>query len=193
MSGDVYGQDGAAADVTGKVIILNGSLVRELVELGTVENGKLALTFPDIPAPEELQRPDWFYNNGGDFNAPDVKIEPEDATWMYLNEQRPIYILTDEEIEGAFGSVEKATYRMELRCVPENVTAQFIYFTRDTSITAKGELMMMNWDIAIKGRKGWNLVYVTTEDETSLKITSSGKEVTDIQWIAIPSQRSIIF
>lgn len=189
----IYDQKGDETAITGKVVVINGSLMRQLVELGSAENGKLNLAFPEVPAPGELQRPDWFYSEGpGDFNVPGVKIEPEGANWMYLNEQKPIYILTDEETEGMFGSVDKVSYQLELQCEPETITARFIYFPQDTSITAKGKQDPFIWDIDIKGRKGWNLLY-TSSDDRSLTIRSSGKEVTDIKWIAVKSKLGVLF
>jgi hypothetical protein len=118
------------------------------------------------------------------FGYPNEKIEPADTQLILFDNSKPIIIYSNEEVEGFFGSREKQAYLLELKGNPSNITIQLVYFTNDVTIKTKGNFEnLIEWDIDVVGRKGWNVLY-ENQSETKTTITTSGKGITDIKWVA---------
>jgi hypothetical protein len=185
ISGDVvYDRDGNETAINGEVCIQNYlglTIFPPLMKLGTIEQGKLNLEFQEYSGDSRRLREI-------DVKVPaifsDIKIEPPDTQWIRLDTPYPIIIYSDEEVKGFFGRKAKQAYRLNLNGNPSDVTIQLVYFTNDVTIRAKGDFQeLLEWDIDIQGRKGWNILY-ETESETKLLMTTSEKGITDIKWVA---------
>jgi hypothetical protein len=164
LSGEtVYDEDGNAADISGQVAVMDDR--SPVIELGTVENGTLNLEFPELSDP----RFNNLYTQKG-FELPGITIEPSDARWVFIGD---IYVFPDTGNER---------YELEVSGSP-SAEIQLVYFAKDTAIKGKNNFLGVEWDIDIRARKGWNMLYAV-RSETTIRYDGIGENAGDITWTA---------
>jgi hypothetical protein len=191
--GVVYDENSKEINIDGNVLVVHDYSRGWSLELGIVEKGNLKLNFPDL---ELIGIRDRLFSKI-DFPYPDVKVEPQDAAWFVIVKPTYIYVFNrEEEVDtGIFGggikNFKEADYRLEYRDSLQIFNAQFVYFTKDVIISGKGNVFgAYTFDIDIKAKKGWNVVYVK-ESQSGIIMQTSQKDITEVKWFAVKSSKSL--
>jgi hypothetical protein len=197
ISGEaVYYQNGKESSFNGNVVLYNEWLrfLGITISLGTVENGKLAMTLPDIDKidgipPNRIEKIQ-DYLDDLDLN---IKVVPEDAKWFPFKyplslEAAPlvrIVVFSDDKEPNIWNRDEINSIYYVLNLSDNSVATQLIlvFFTKDTTIKGKA----FEYDIDIKAKRGWNKIYVD-ESESGIVVKSTPKPKQNFRWTASRTQ-----
>jgi hypothetical protein len=188
IKGDiVHDQNGRETTINGKVMVVDNYTLRSIMDLGTIENGKLNLELPDLGQIENASR----LFSKVDFKFPKIEIEPSDTAWVKLDKAYAIFIFTDEDVPNGWGGMTKQNYLLELRDELAVVKVQLIYFSKDAVIKGKGNILeAYDYDIDLNAAKGWNMVYIR-ESGGGISMKTSEKENAGIKWTAAKTNRGL--
>jgi len=182
----VYYQNGKESSFNGDVILYNDLSLSITANLGTVENGKLTITLPDLETidgipPRRIEKIQDYFDNQ-DFN---VKVDPEDAKWFPLKnplnnttQNALIVVLSDDEEPNPWNRNEKRNIYYVLNLSDDSNTDQLIlvFFTKDTTVKGKDKLsafgLSYEYDVDIKVKRGWNKIYVNESN-----VSKSGSSI----------------
>jgi hypothetical protein len=202
----VYYQNGKEAAFNGDVILWHGyeHFFGTTINIGTVENGKLSITLPDIDTidgvpPNRIEKIQPF------FDDLDIKVIPEDAEWFAfkhplnpnsITSTARIVVFSDDKERNIWNRDEIVDIYYVLDLSDDSDTTQLIwvFFTKDTTIKGNKKLSMFGftyeYDIDIKVKRGWNKIYVD-ESESSIIVKSTPKSKQDFKWTTSRTQLNI--
>jgi len=179
----VYDRSGKETTITGNVIAIDKNVPVPYLELGTIKDGILDLTFPDFPPGQENR----FFDEVG-LPLPVLEISPQDSTWFIIDDSKTVAVLTDEEVPGIFDprSTTKQNYVLEFHDKSGEFELWFTFFTKDTTVKSKGTFFGLTYDVDINASRGWNIISAkNTSSDTIIKTSLTG--ISDIKCVAIPS------
>jgi hypothetical protein len=190
ISGEtVYTSNGKETAWTGYVVVIN-HVNRLFMELGVIEDGKIDIYFPDIGSANNAES----LVSTIDLGFPNIKVTPEDAEWLKIDDSLRMLVLTDEEGDNPFPSISnnnnnppekiKQNYILQFRNRDNTLRVVFTYFTKNVTVKGKGTYLGGTaYDIDIKASKGWNMIYVK-ESKNRVSMKSGEKNIKDIKWFA---------
>jgi len=200
ISGEtIYYQNGKDASFNGDVVLYSAWLrfLGITISLGTVENGKLKMTLPDLDTiegipPSKIENIQSFFDDSG----LKIKVVPEDAKWFIpeypftIAPSAHIVVFSDDVETNPWNRDEKRNVYYALSFSdffddPDQIV--LIFFTKDTTIKGKEKVSLLgdtlNYEYDINVKRGWNKIYYhETESEIVWKSIPINKQ--DFKWTA---------
>ena len=176
----VYNLNNEETSITGDVYLQSKSLPGNIMELGTVKEGKLNLLFPDLP-------PDKYGMFITEINSIfyGIQVTPEDASWFLLDDSMSLIVFTDEDVANTGNPqiTRKQNYLLEFVEQSEASSVWFAYFFNDTEVKGRTNIFGYTYDIDINASKGWNMIdIIYSESNASFKTLNSSPS--SIKWTA---------
>ena len=174
----VHDSAGMESSITGEVILRDRDLPYTIIELGTINEGKLDLIFPDIPPGEENR----FFTDVASF-LPGMQVTPQDASWLLVDDSKILVAFTDEEVPDIWDPrvTRKQNYILEFVEQSEDSAVWFAFFNKDTTIKGITNIFIYTYDVDIDAARGWNMIDVR-HLESGVIIRTIDANPSNIKW-----------